>query len=83
MAPHSFGKLPGTPLAELSASYQPHSQRLWASVRWAFPKRLRAGSSRKGSDDHQAALAENVERHGWRDRALQGCIHGRFSESAA
>jgi len=24
-------------------------------------------------------LAENVERQGWRDRALQGRIYGRFS----
>ena len=28
----------------------------------------------------QEGLSENVERQGWRDRALQGSIHGRFSD---
>jgi hypothetical protein len=28
-------------------------------------------------------LSKNVERQGWRDRALQGLIYGRFLESSS
>src|SRR5690554_3527111 len=50
-------------------------------AQWEIELPESTGNQRQILNSERPRLAEtprNVERQGWRDRALQGCIHGRF-----